>query len=55
MIDASANGDDITRLGELGGGIDRAERVVGRAVGRVGGVGIGLAYELLSARNTGGE
>ena len=50
VIDAGANGDDITRLGELGGGVDGAERVIGRAVGGVGGIGIGLA-----ARTTPGQ
>ncbi len=45
MVDAGANGNDITRLGELGGGIYSAERTTSRAVGGVGGIAIGLANE----------
>ena len=50
VIDPRADGDDISRLGELGGGIDGAERVIGRAVGGVGCIRIRLAHEPLSGQ-----
>jgi hypothetical protein len=35
LIDAGANGHAITRLGELGAGIDGAGWIIGRTVGGV--------------------
>src|SRR5689334_221311 len=48
VIDTRTHRNDVTRLRELSSGIDRAKRMLGRSVGRVGRVVVGPADQPFS-------